>query len=227
MWKWHGFSLSTALTWQSRIRTGGLSCIGRPRGVTLISHGFSESPGNAAAQDKDGSTPLHRASQRGELVLAWFLIENGADAAAQDNCGWTPLRWASRRGDLDLARLLVEHGANAAAQDEDGWTPLSGASEAVFLPCGPSPVLRAARLLIHSLGMTCQSEDSKLLNEIQVFYAPKAAERRRRFCGVCSSMLPRASFLCQERSCAEAARPRGFQEDGRLSSWNSSCMALT
>jgi len=107
MWKWHGFSLSTALTWQSRIRTGGLSCIGRPRGVMLISHGFSESPGNAAAQDKDGSTPLHRASQRGELVLAWFLIENGADAAAQDNCGWTPLRWASRRGDLDLARYSL------------------------------------------------------------------------------------------------------------------------
>ena len=82
-----------------------------------------------AAQDQDGSTPLHLASERGHLDLARLLVEHGANVAAQDQDESTPLHLASEGGRLDLARLLVEHGANVAAQDQDGSTPLRLASK--------------------------------------------------------------------------------------------------
>jgi len=37
---------------------------------------------DVTAQDKDGSTPLHQASNSGEVDLARFLVEHGADATA-------------------------------------------------------------------------------------------------------------------------------------------------
>ena len=89
----------------------------------LIEHGA-----NVAAQDKDGTTPLHRASEEGHVDLARLLIEHGADVAAQDKYGTAPLHQASEEGHVDLARLLIEHGADAQAQDKYGTTPLHRAS---------------------------------------------------------------------------------------------------
>ena len=53
-----------------------------------------------------GRTSLHRASERGHVDLARFLIEHGADAAAQDEDWTTPLHWASKQGRVDI--LVVE-----------------------------------------------------------------------------------------------------------------------
>jgi len=64
----------------------------------LIEHGA-----DAAAQDGDGLTPLHRASEGGHLDVARLLVEHGADAAAQGGRRLTPLRLASLWGHQDLA----------------------------------------------------------------------------------------------------------------------------
>jgi len=39
---------------------------------------------DVTAQDKHGSTPLHRASIRGHMNLTRFLVEHGADATAKN-----------------------------------------------------------------------------------------------------------------------------------------------
>ena len=68
------------------------------------------------------TTPLHWASESGQVGMARLLIEHGADAAAQSKDGMTPLHRASEKGQVDVARLLIEHGTNATAQSEDGTT---------------------------------------------------------------------------------------------------------
>jgi len=112
----------------------------------LIEHGA-----DATAQNKDGTTPLHRASERGDVDVARLLIEHGADATAQGMHGRTPLHRASERGDVDVARLLIEHGADATSQNKDGTTPLHWASERGHVD--------VARLLIeHGADATAQSK---------------------------------------------------------------------
>jgi len=89
----------------------------------LIEHGA-----DATIQSKDGTTPLHQASQCGHVDVARILIEHGADATAQSKDGTTPLHRASQWGRVDVAQLLIEHGADSTAQSKDGTTPLHGAS---------------------------------------------------------------------------------------------------
>jgi ankyrin repeat protein len=62
--------------------------------ATLAKYPF----GAPSAQDKDGWSPLHRASDEGDVELARVLLERGVDATAQDNDGWTPLHRASDGG---------------------------------------------------------------------------------------------------------------------------------
>ncbi len=81
----------------------------------LVEHGA-----DAAAQNRYGRIPLHRASERGHLDVARFLVERGADVAAQDKDESTPLHRASEGGHLDVARFLVEHGADALPRTNTG-----------------------------------------------------------------------------------------------------------
>jgi len=74
----------------------------------------SEHGADAAAQRKDGTTPLHRASEQGHMDVTRLLIEHGADVTAQSKDGTTPLHLASSAGHVDLARVLIDHGADAA-----------------------------------------------------------------------------------------------------------------
>ena len=97
--------------------------------TTLNSSGQPEHGADAAAQDKDGTTPLHLVSGRGRVDLARLLIECSADAEAQSEEGMTSLHLASKGGHVDLARLLIERGAHPEAQSKDGTTPLHLASE--------------------------------------------------------------------------------------------------
>jgi len=46
---------------------------------------------DVAAQDKEGWTLLHWASESGHVGVEQFLVGYGADVAAQDKGGFTPL----------------------------------------------------------------------------------------------------------------------------------------
>jgi ankyrin repeat protein len=85
---------------------------------------------DANARDKDGWTPLHRASFRGDADLVRVLVEGGADVTIQDERGWTPLHRASYEGKTEASRVLLERGAFATAQDKFGYTPLYLAQDA-------------------------------------------------------------------------------------------------
>ena len=65
-----------------------------------------------AAQDQAGSTPLHRASQRGHLELARFLIEQGAIAL------WTPHECRTAGpGDVVMLPKVMPHTWRAYGED--------------------------------------------------------------------------------------------------------------
>jgi ankyrin repeat protein len=83
---------------------------------------------NVNAKDRDGSTPLMIASERGDSEMARVLLENGADPNARDIDGYTALMFVSYSGNLEIARLLVKSGADVNARDKDGWTAMMFAS---------------------------------------------------------------------------------------------------
>jgi ankyrin repeat protein len=80
-----------------------------------------------SAEDLDGCTPLHLASEghspkNGFIVR--LLLDLGADVNARAKNGLTPLHKASTFRALELARVLLGHGADVNARDADGRTPL-------------------------------------------------------------------------------------------------------
>src|SRR5260221_13783436 len=87
----------------------------------LVKHGA-----DTTAQSKDGTTPLHPASECGHVDVAWLLIEHGTDATAQSKDGMTPLHQVSLQGYVHVAQLLIEHGADVTTQSKDRKTPLQG-----------------------------------------------------------------------------------------------------
>ena len=77
------------------------------------------------AQDLDGKTPLHKASENGnvgQVNVARLLLEHGADVNARDNYGNTPLHYASDGGYHEAVRLLVKHGGKMGVEDDKGRT---------------------------------------------------------------------------------------------------------
>ena len=67
------------------------------------------------ARDKDGETPLHKASSRGEKEIIELLITKGADVNAKDNSSheWTPIAVASS---LEIIKLFRKHGGKYAEE---------------------------------------------------------------------------------------------------------------
>ena len=66
-------------------------------------------------------TPLHKASERGNLKMVKALIILGAKIEAKDEDGRTPLHTAAK---VEIAKHLIEKGAQVEARDFDGHTPL-------------------------------------------------------------------------------------------------------
>ncbi len=62
-----------------------------------------------------GSTPLYRATQKGNLKIIELLLAKGADPDATAADGMTPLHEAARKGDLEAVQTLVDHGADVNA----------------------------------------------------------------------------------------------------------------
>ena len=61
-------------------------------------------------RDKYGLTPLHDASQRGELAVAAVLLEKGADASLGDKLDRTPFMVAWQYGHDNIMRMLAATG---------------------------------------------------------------------------------------------------------------------
>ena len=84
----------------------------------LLEHG-----GNVGAEDKEGRTLLHVATNDGRIEVVRVLLEHGADVNAQANCHSTPLH-AAACGSVEISLALIEHGANIGAEDNEGKTSL-------------------------------------------------------------------------------------------------------
>lgn len=76
----------------------------------------------------DGSTLLHLAVNKGNIVMAKLLLENSADVNAKNSLGSTPLDIAVIMGYKSIARLLLENGADVNTKDLIGFTPLHTAA---------------------------------------------------------------------------------------------------
>ena len=79
-------------------------------------------------KDKDGDTPLHWASEFGQMDMARLLLQFKADPNIKGNYGSTPLQWASSNGQVEMARLLLQSNADPNVKNRDGYTPLQYAS---------------------------------------------------------------------------------------------------
>ena len=79
--------------------------------------------------DLNGCTPLHYASQKGNLNAVWLLLEYGADVRVCDKSGKTPLHLAVHHGHLEVVRELLELNAEVNSRDGNVFTPLHSASQ--------------------------------------------------------------------------------------------------
>ncbi|KIW19973.1 hypothetical protein PV08_00548 [Exophiala spinifera] len=75
-----------------------------------------------------GLTPLHKATEQGNVDIVTMLLQAGAVVATQDNFGMTALHLAARRGYLSLVRLLGVAGRAVGVQDKDGLCALDHAA---------------------------------------------------------------------------------------------------
>lgn len=80
-------------------------------------------------RNKQGWSPLHFATVRGQAKCAHVLIEFGAELNLQTGTEKVPLHFAADRGFMVLTMLLVENGADITARDDEGWSPLHYAAE--------------------------------------------------------------------------------------------------
>ncbi|MCZ0933449.1 MAG: ankyrin repeat domain-containing protein [Oligoflexia bacterium] len=69
-----------------------------------------------------GFTPLHLASNEGNLKIVALLLENGADVNAGKGTIGVPLRYASMS--LKISKALIDAGADVNSKDSSGYTPL-------------------------------------------------------------------------------------------------------
>ncbi|GIZ49947.1 hypothetical protein CKM354_001296300 [Cercospora kikuchii] len=86
--------------------------------------------GAVNSTDKDGLTPLYRASLRGLDKVVQLLLDTGeVDVNAATKDGRTPFYWAARFGHDKVVQLLIETGkVDVNAADEDGEIPLHQAA---------------------------------------------------------------------------------------------------
>ena len=73
----------------------------------LLAHGA-----NINAQDENGFSALHAATQEKNINMVSFLLQNGANVNIQDAFGNTPISRTNLATPIELFRMLLEAGAN-------------------------------------------------------------------------------------------------------------------
>lgn len=94
---------------------------------------FAISPGDLDLPDRDGCTPLQRASGAGAADVVRFLLDHGAVPGATDGFGTTPLHRAAEAGSLESVEELLKRGVPPGIANRFGNTPLHRAAEAGHL----------------------------------------------------------------------------------------------
>ncbi len=86
---------------------------------------------NVNAQDRDGCTALHEASEVRNYKIVKVLLSHGADVNVSDRRGDTPLRMATleRYSDKKLIKELLAHHADSNAQSQFGISALHFATQ--------------------------------------------------------------------------------------------------
>lgn len=79
-------------------------------------------------RDRFGKTPLHYASEYGNVSGVQFLLANGADVRIQNSSGATPLMMAAQYGHTDIIKRLIEKGADVNTRSISAVTALMVAS---------------------------------------------------------------------------------------------------
>ena len=74
--------------------------------------------------DRTGETPLHKATQLGNLKMVKYLIKAGAQMEEKNSKGKTSLHLAAVYGKSEIVKHLIEKGAMIEAQTNNGRTPL-------------------------------------------------------------------------------------------------------
>ncbi|KUI59786.1 Ankyrin-1 [Cytospora mali] len=74
-------------------------------------------------------TPLHMASENGNVKSTQCLLEAGATPDIADSDNATPLLLACRRGFTHVATLLLDKGANPEAETRGGYSPIKVATQ--------------------------------------------------------------------------------------------------
>lgn len=96
-------------------------------GVSRIKELLATDRGLINARDKDGSTPLHCATWKGQQEVVALLLESGADVNAHnanEHWGTTPLHAAAHANQAAIAQMLIDHGADVNAKDRGERTPM-------------------------------------------------------------------------------------------------------
>jgi len=75
-------------------------------------------------------TPLHWASDYGQVEVIEYLLSKGANIEAKDNFGITPLLAAVYEGHENAVKTLLQRGARRDVKGPDGLTPLEAAEKA-------------------------------------------------------------------------------------------------
>merc|ERR1712130_1054818 len=79
------------------------------------------SPELSNSAEEGGNTLVHRAVDRGDLLLLHVLLDQESPLVPNDRQE-TPLHWACRRGCTLMVKLLSPH-CNINALDQEGRTP--------------------------------------------------------------------------------------------------------
>ncbi len=112
-------SAAVAATIHDAVRAGNLTEV-----RTLV----ARDPAVVNQRDARGLTPLHVASETGDVAIAAFLVTRGAGVNAVDELGRTPVHLAASAGHGETADVLLASGADPKAVCRDGRTLLHSAA---------------------------------------------------------------------------------------------------